>query len=464
MISLKDHMWLESRILENKMKQPLRGIVGVLISFVMFYALWWIFMDVRGIMRWYTPQYGYMYIRWILIVVIWQAYIFNFWPFNKFRETAHPIVAGLGLIAVNFALVGAVIWGFFYNFLGKFSIPYLSVAGLEKLGMTQFYAREYSSLAILMFAAIASWLSPIVPVCFNNQPWHNMKQPARGITVFLVTLFASVLCFFCLMHPHYHVLFWPWQEYAAAYPWWFNFAHTLHGNFNVGWVMCGTVAIWLLEVTFDRYPFALIKNKIVRGIVGFFGVLAFALLIFFALNFVQDLSWGPAVDGAKRIYAPDWRYLHSGELAIMMLIPAMILNFYFDNGPKKYSEPVNIALRMLIILVGMGVFHFLYYKFSPGLLGTQAGYSHPQQFPMAPGILFICCMLFHNWFMDFWPGKKRVGHVETMLDEDGNEIGKENEKSDVGFAPGNLAGAYCETKQPSPVNGKPATAMYKHVE
>ena len=117
MISLKDHMWLESRILENKMKQPMRGIVGVLISFIMFYALWWIFMDVRGIMRWYTPQYGYMYIRWILIVVIWQAYIFNFWPFTKFRETAHPIISGLGLIAVNFALVGAVIWGPWLPFL-----------------------------------------------------------------------------------------------------------------------------------------------------------------------------------------------------------------------------------------------------------------------------------------------------------------------------------------------------------
>ena len=33
-------MWLESRILENKMKQPARGILGVLISFIMFYILW----------------------------------------------------------------------------------------------------------------------------------------------------------------------------------------------------------------------------------------------------------------------------------------------------------------------------------------------------------------------------------------------------------------------------------------
>ena len=33
-------------------------------------------------------------------------------------------------------------------------------------------------------------------------------------------------------------------------------------------------------------------------------------------------------------------------------------------------------------------------------------YSHPQQFPMAPVILFINIMLYHNWFMDGWPGKR----------------------------------------------------------
>ena len=423
MISLKDEMWLESRIMENKIKQPWRGIVGVLLSAIVFYIIWWIFMDPRGILKWYTPQYGYMYIRWILIVAIWQAYIFNFWPFSlKWRESTHPVITGAVLVLTNFAVVAAVIWGFFYNFLGIYSIPYLSVDKLVGKGMTEFFAREYSSLAILMFAAIASWLSPIVPVCFANHPWQNLKQPVRGLTIFCVTALLSILAFLCLMHPHYHVLFWPWQEYAAAYPWWCNFAHTLSGNFNVGWVMCGTVSIWMLEVTFDRYPYILIKNKIHRGVVGFIGVFLFAILLFLTFNFIQDLAWGPAIDGAKRILAPDWRYQHSGELAIMMLIPAMILNFYFDNGPKKYSAPVNIALRMLIIIISTILFHWLYYKFSPSVLGTQAAYSHPQQFPMAPGILFINVMLFHNWFMDLWPGKKRVGNIEVMLDEDGEEV------------------------------------------
>ena len=397
-------------------------------------------MDPRGIMRWYTPQYGYMYVRWILIVAIWQAYIFNFWPFSlKWRENTHPLITGAVLVAVNFAIVGAVIWGFFYNFLGLYSIPYLSVDKLVGKGMTEFFAREYSSLAILMFAAIASWLSPIVPVCFENHPWQSMKQPARGITVFCVTALFSVLAFFCLMHPHYHVLFWPWQEYAAAYPWWFDFARTLHGNFNVGWVMCGTVAIWMLEITFDRYPFVMIKNKIWRGVAGFFGVFFFAVLLFVTFNFVQDVAWGPAVEGAKRILAPDWRYLHSGELAIMMLIPAMVLNFYFDNGPKKYGVAINIALRMLIIVISTIIFHWLYYKFSPAMLGTQAAYSHPQQFPMIPTIWLIAIWLINWWFMDGWPGWRREFKTAEDLAEEKRHIEVDHTWNPA-MKPGLLAG------------------------
>ncbi len=60
---------------------------------------------------------------------------------------------------------------------------------------------------------------------------------------------------------------------------------------------------------------------------------------------------------------------------------------------------------MTITLVGAAILHYGYYAWSPALLGTQAGYSHPQQFPMAPVILFINVMLYHNWFMDGWPAR-----------------------------------------------------------
>lgn len=209
------------------------------------------------------------------------------------------------------------------------------------------------------------------------------------------------------------MLFYPWQQFAAAFPWWYHTFHTLSGNFNVGWIMCATVAVWLVETIWEKYPFRLVKSQPWRGIAGFLWILLVALTLFFVFVFMQDVVWGVSVEGAKRIDAPDWRYLHTGELSVMLLSVALMLYFYFDNWPRKYSIEVNILIRTAIVVIGSFILHYVYYKVSPGLLGTQAGYSHPQQFPMAPVILFIVVMLYHNWFMDGWPGKK-IANGKTL--------------------------------------------------
>ena len=402
-----DKIWLEERSLSNSFAQPLRGLLGFFLSFGFFMALWYVTMDPRGILQWYTPMYGYMYIRWLLIVAIWQAYIFNFWPFKqKWVEETHPLVKGPIMIGINWAITGAIIWIGFFWLIGKYSIPYFSWPELHKVGMTDFFAREYAGLAVLMVAAIASWLAPIWPMAFENYPWHKLTQPAKGITVLCITSLLTIFVYFVFMHPHYMVLFYPWQKFVAAMPWWYESAKTLSGNYNVGWIMCGTIAVWLIETIWERYPFRLIKSQPWRGLAGFAWVLFVALIMFNTFNLMQDLAWGPAYEGGKRLYAPDWRYLHSGELAVMMLLPALVLYFYFDNWPKKYSTEVNLAIRTIIVVVGTFVFNYIYYQISPPLLGTQPGYSHPQQFPMAPVILWIVVMLYHNWFMDGWPGKR----------------------------------------------------------
>ena len=402
-----DKIWLEERSLTNSLAQPLRGLLGFFLSFGFFMALWYVTMDPRGILQWYTPMYGYMYIRWLLIVAIWQAYIFNFWPFKqKWMEETHPLVKGPIMIGINWAITGAIIWIGFFWLIGKYSIPYFSWPELHKVGMTDFFAREYAGLAVLMVAAIASWLAPIWPMAFENYPWHNLTQPAKGFTVLSLTSLLTIFVYFVFMHPHYMVLFYPWQKFVAAMPWWYESAKTLSGNYNVGWIMCGTIAVWLIETIWERYPFRLVKSQPWRGLAGFAWVLFVALIMFNTFNLMQDLAWGPAYEGGKRLYAPDWRYLHSGELAVMMLLPALVLYFYFDNWPKKFSTEVNLAIRTIIVVVGTFAFNFIYYQISPPLLGTQPGYSHPQQFPMAPVILWIVIMLYHNWFMDGWPGKR----------------------------------------------------------
>jgi AAT family amino acid transporter len=321
-------------------------------------------------------------------------------------EKTHPLQKGLILIGINFAITGLLVWVFYYNIFGRLAIPYFSWPELHKTGLSDFFSREYSSLAILMMAAIASWLSPIWPSAFENYPWHGLKQPAKGLTVFAVTFLLTTYAYFIFMHPHYRVLFYPWQEYTAAFPWWYESFKTLSGNFNVGWIMCATVSVWLTETIMERYPFRLVKSQPWRGIAGFAFILLMAWIFFFTFVFMQDIVWGVSVEGAKRIMAPDWRYLHTGELAVILLAVALALYFYFDNWPRKFSTEVNLLIRVVITIVGAVILHWAYYKWSPGLLGTQAGYSHPQQFPMAPVILFINVMLYHNWFMDGWPGRR----------------------------------------------------------
>jgi AAT family amino acid transporter len=64
----------------------------------------------------------------------------------------------------------------------------------------------------------------------------------------------------------------------------------------------------------------------------------------------------------------------------------------------------------------------VYYKTSHLFLGTQKGFSHPQQFPMIPMIWLINIFLINVWFMDGWPGWKAVPKSDAELEEVHEEI------------------------------------------
>ena len=182
--------------------------------------------------------------------------------------------------------------------------------------------------------------------------------------------------------------------------------------------MCCTVSVWLVETIWERYPFNLIKRKGLRRFVAFFGIIAIAFAMHFFFYFAQELTWGPAIRGTRRAFAPDWRWLHVGEMAIFFLVPALFVNFYCGNWPKKYSMPVNVLVRTGIVIVAGVFLYIFYYKTSHFFLGTQKGFSHPQQFPMIPTIWLINIWLVHHWFMDNWPDWKMVPKTadEIVLD------------------------------------------------
>jgi AAT family amino acid transporter len=403
--------YLEERKLVPRWPAPIPQIVNTLFVLAVFYVTWWIFQDPRGWLRMYTPYVGYMYTRWLLIMLIWMVYVYHYWPFKRRQlDTWHPVLKGIVMTGIATGILLILIKGFFEGLLGNFAMAYFNPAQLTKLpGITEFFAIEYAALACLMFAAIASWLSPSWPVAMEMWPWQGLRQPALGTTVLLVTFFIGTIVYLCTMHPHMGILYYPWQYFASiAPPYWENFADTVSGNFHVAWIMCCTIVVWLYESIWERYPFRLIRNNTLRRWTAFFGIVAIAWCCFLFLYFAQELWWGPAIRGTRRDAAPDWRWLHVGETMVFFLIPALFTAFYCNNWPRKFSTPVNWLIRTGIAVVGGMFVYWVYYNTSHLVLGTQKGYSHPQQFPMIPTIWLINIMLINHWFMDNWPGWKRV--------------------------------------------------------
>jgi AAT family amino acid transporter len=410
--------YLEERKLVPRWPAPWPQIVNILFLLAVFYISWWIFQDRRGWLRMYTPYSGYMYTRWILIVLIWQVYLFYYWPFKRHQlENWNPVVKGIVMTAITVGVLLVLIKGFFEGILGNFAMAYFNPAQTTKLpGVTEFFAIEYAALACLMFAAIASWLSPSWPIAMEMAPWQNLKQPVLGATVLVVTFFIGTVVYLCTMHSHMGILYYPWQYFTAiAPPYWEKFANTVSGNFHVAWIMCCTITVWLTESIWERYPFRVIKHDTTRRLVAFFGIIAIAWCFFLFLYFAQELWWGPAIRGTRMDFSPDWRWLHVGETMVFFLIPALFLTFYCGNWPKKFSVPVNWLIRTLIAIFGGMVVYWIYYNIGHLTLGTQKGYAQPEQFPMIPTIWLINLMLINHWFMDNWPGWKKVKASETTL-------------------------------------------------
>ncbi|NDV18459.1 hypothetical protein GO013_03380 [Pseudodesulfovibrio sp. JC047] len=434
--------YLESRKLVKRWNGPIPALVNTLVIFAFFYATWWIFQDPRGIMRMYTPYVGYMVCRWLLILFIWVAYIFDYWPFKRsWLEKTHPLIKGTALTLLSVAAMILLIKGFFIEILGNFGIAYFDPARLEAMGITDFYSIEYAAEAIMMFAAIASWLSPSWAVACENAPWQDLKQPARGITIAIVTFFLSMIVYFLTMHSHMAILFYPWQKFTAICPpYWEDFANTVSGNFHIAWIMCCTVVVWLYETIWERYPFNLIKNDTLRRTSSFFGIIGIAVALCFFLFYAQDIVWGETIRGTRRLMAPDWRWLHVGEMAIFWLVPTLYLSFYCNNWPTKFSRPVNVCIRTLITALGAVFVYVVYYKTSHLFLGTQKGFSHPQQFPMIPMIWLINIFLINVWFMDGWPGWKAVPKTAEELEEGKEEVVAHDVKWTSGLAKGLAVG------------------------
>jgi AAT family amino acid transporter len=366
-------------------------------------------MNPKGVLRMYTPMYGYSYVQWLLIGVLVSVLIFRYWPLSHAAvERLHPLAKGgilLGLCALFAVMVVQLV---FQRIIGPIGVPYFSERMLEMLKINPYNAREYSSAAILFVGAMMALVIPIWSLHVYNWPERELYRPSGWLTSFLLVLFFATLGFAIILHPHFGILFYPWQQYTAAFPWWEPIFDTLSGTFNLGWMMSWTAAIWFIQVTYEGYPIRLMEKQPWRALAGIAGTFVMGMIFFFGFILLQEVVWGPPMRGGKLILAVDWRYLHAGETAMFTLFIALIHGIYFRNWPTRFPVEVNLLIRSAIIGVVTVGFYTLYYAHSPTLLGTQPGYAHPQQFPLAALSLLIALMLSHHWHFDRWPGDRAL--------------------------------------------------------
>ena len=106
--------YLETRRIAPRWSAPVTHAVNIVALLAVFYITWWIFQDPRGVFRLYTPYVGYMYTRWLLIILIWMVYIFEFWPMKRAQlDTWHPLLKAAVAVPVAVLIMGVVIHGFF---------------------------------------------------------------------------------------------------------------------------------------------------------------------------------------------------------------------------------------------------------------------------------------------------------------------------------------------------------------
>jgi len=410
--------WVSVRKLDSRWGLFPSGILNVAVMLTVFMILWRVFMDPRGMMRMYTRMYGYAYVQWFLVAVLIAWLVMRLWPLQNSSLVSglHPALKG----AIWFCLC-ALFMLFMVNvvlkmMIGGMSIPYISEDTLLSLKQNAFNAREYPQQAITMVGGMTALIIPIWVLHLKNWPAREIQRGSGYLTSLMLIFFLATVGFLLLYHPHLGILFYPWQVYAASMPWWEGLANTLSSNFCLGLLMSWTAALWIIQVTYEGYPFKLSDNHPLRPLAGILGTLLFGLILFSGFHFLPAMAWGAPVRGAKLVAAVDWRYLHSGETSLFMLLISLIWGFYFKNWPRQYSVEVNFLIRTVIVGVGTFLFYIFYYKFNAGILGQQPGYSNPLQFPLAAPSLIVALLLAHSWFFDMWPGEK-VTNLQEFVAE-----------------------------------------------
>jgi amino acid transporter, AAT family len=96
--------------------RPLLGALNLAAAFVVTWGVWLLALHPNGVLKLYTPMYGFSLVTVLVAVLVATARVGEGWPFRASRLAAP--VRGLLATALAVALTALVVHGFFWGSSG----------------------------------------------------------------------------------------------------------------------------------------------------------------------------------------------------------------------------------------------------------------------------------------------------------------------------------------------------------
>ena len=392
--------------------QPFAGLLNLALILVISEGVWYGLFSPAGPVTLYTPNVGLSLVITILMVIHWGVDVFDFWPFSRdFIMKTNRFLKGFILLSLSIGIAVLVMFGFYYNVIGRFgpiffSGPQLIVSG--GLGQYSQTAIENGCYAQIMMNTCVIFFTIMWVRSFGFSPWHQSSPLIKSLSVWLLGIFLAIIAFSVFFYPHIAYQFYPPQLFMAASPWWFKWAKTQSGLFHFGWIVPALVLLYWTKMLWEGKPFSLIKTEWLSGTVMMVSVIVAGVIIMLIGNRIMDWYFGSeAFIGGNTTEQPAWRWNHVAEMALFMQAAAVVLYYYFDNWPVKGSLPVRALVRTVIAMAGGLLIAKLYYLLGPVFLGTVKGIGQENDTSNCWTVMFLILVTAHAVFFDGFPFKKK---------------------------------------------------------
>ena len=372
-------------------------------------AAWYLFFNPKGIMRLYTPMYGFSMVVILLAMVITITDLFDCWPLRRKAGEQISSLQGILLTVFTLLLTWVVMFGLFHNLIGKFGITYFSPSAIVATGETGteiFNARENSSTALIYLFAAYIWIAVAWKTCFRGWPWNGENLATVGFSRLMTVSFFSALAYAVLFHPHVGYLFSPPQKLAAVAPWWESLADTGSAYYHLGWVVCTVAILIMSESLWEGYPWRIVSREggsLARGVFAFLGSVVTGFIMMLAMKKGMDLYWGAPFVGGQYLDAPYFRYLHAAEMAGFLILATFVVSIYLGNLLTGSNLMVRILIRTVAVAILATLLMWFYYAAGPIFLGTVPGIAQPEDTSLCWSFFMISFVLMHRHFFNAVP-------------------------------------------------------------